>query len=245
MQTHCIHRHVFTSKHYINYTTILLTIIILIITIVIIIIIITAIYWSQSASSRAISVAATHDVILSTLRFIQLPDNPLKSAVFLSSSEMMMVMMMATNGGTTTATSGGVGGGGGGSNNGRRKYELVTDDLLVNLVLPSFETAFLGREVHRSILQQRLDQSTIDHRSAVITSPPSSTTMTTTPTTTTTTTTTGLLGSSPHGGASSSSIAHRSTPELSQSDLLSSLKALSSVRYSDVRNAIILGMTMK
>jgi len=204
-----------------------------------IIIIITAIYWSQSASSRAISVAATHDVILSTLRFIQLPDNPLKSAVFLSSSEMMM-MMMATNGGTTTATTGGVGGGGS-SNNGRRKYELVTDDLLVNLVLPSFETAFLGREVHRSILQQRLDQSSIDHRSAVITSPPSSTTMTTT----TTTTTTGLLGSSPHGGSSSSSIAHRSTPELSQSDLLSSLKALSSVRYSDVRNAIILGMKMK
>jgi len=156
------------------------------------------------------------------------------------------MMMMATNGGTTTATTGGVGGGGGGSNNGRRKYELVTDDLLVNLVLPSFETAFLGREVHRSILQQRLDQSTIDHRSAVITSPPSSTTMTTTPTTTTTTTTTtGLLGSSPHEGASSSSIAHRSTPELSQSDLLSSLKALSSVRYSDVRNAIILGMKMK
>jgi len=149
------------------------------------------------------------------------------------------MMMMATNGGTTTATTGGVGGGGS-SNNGRRKYELVTDDLLVNLVLPSFETAFLGREVHRSILQQRLDQSSIDHRSAVITSPPSSTTMTTT----TTTTTTGLLGSSPHGGSSSSSIAHRSTPELSQSDLLSSLKALSSVRYSDVRNAIILGMKM-
>ena len=151
------------------------------------------------------------------------------------------MMMMATNGGTSIATTGG--GGSGGSNNGRKKYELVTDDLLVNLVLPSFETAFLGREVHRSILQQRLDQSTIDHRSAVITSPPSSTTMTTT--TTTTTTTTGLLGSSPHGGASSSSIAHRSTPELSQSDLLSSLKALSSVRYSDVRNAIILGMKMK
>jgi hypothetical protein len=238
MQTHCVHRHVFTFKHYINYTTLLLTIIIIIITIVIIIII-TAIYWSQSASSRAISVAATHDVILSTLRFIQLPDNPLKSAVFLSSSEMMMMMMATNGGGTTTATTGGVGGGG--SKNGRRKYELVTDDLLVNLVLPSFETAFLGREVHRSILQQRLDQSTIDHRSAVITSPPSSTTMTTT----TTTTTTGLLGSSPHEGASSSSIAHRSTPELSQSDLLSSLKALSSVRYSDVRNAIILGMKMK
>ena len=162
----------------------------------------------QSASSRSISVAATHDVVLCTLRYMQMRmpdrDDPLRVAAFLSDGGM--------KGTSTEGVGGNSNGNGSNSSSGRRKYELITDDLLVNLVLPSFETAFLGREVHRCILQGRMD-----HHSS---------------TTTTINTTTG--GSS-----------HRSSllsPELSQGDLLSSLKALSSVRYSDVRHGVIAGL---
>lgn len=92
----------------------------------------------QSASSRAISVAATHDVILSSMRFIQQQQNRHLSGASTSPAVGLTFMRDALP----------PGGAAGGSADSVTSL-VMSDELLFNYVLPSFETVFIGREIHR------------------------------------------------------------------------------------------------
>lgn len=43
----------------------------------------------------------------------------------------------------------------------RRESMSLTDDVIFTLLLPSFETAFLGRKIHRLVLRTRTDKATL------------------------------------------------------------------------------------
>lgn len=91
---------------------------------------------NQSANSRAISVAATHDVILSSMRYIQQQQARQASGASLSPASVIAFMREPL-----PAHSSGDGAG---------PVSLVmSDELLFNYVLPPFETVFVGRDIHR------------------------------------------------------------------------------------------------
>lgn len=87
----------------------------------------------QSAYSRAISVAATHDVILSSMRFIQQQQQAGGSARPSAGLVYLKDAVPTSAGGT----------------GGAPVSLVMSDELLFNFVLPSFETVFVGRDIHR------------------------------------------------------------------------------------------------
>lgn len=67
--------------------------------------------------------AATHDVILTSLRYLQSPVSPVASLVFMKEEP---------------ATEAWAGAGG-----------VLSDEVVYGQVLPKFETVFVGRDMHR------------------------------------------------------------------------------------------------
>ncbi len=78
--------------------------------------------------ARSVSVSATHDVILTSLRYLQSPVSPIANLTFLRED-------------STTATP--------------RHRQLsgadcaLSDNVVFNQILPNFETTFVGRDFHR------------------------------------------------------------------------------------------------
>ncbi len=73
--------------------------------------------------------AATHDVILSSMRYMQLSIQPAAGLTFLKED-----VLRASAAGQQDL----------------QIHSLVmSDEVLFNFVLPSFETVFVGRDVHR------------------------------------------------------------------------------------------------
>lgn len=83
----------------------------------------------QTPTTRAISVAATHDVILTSLNHIQEPQKVLDLPTFLDNDEdadLPVDKMFCFDDG-----------------------RLLTDETMFNRLLPTFETVFAGRKLHR------------------------------------------------------------------------------------------------
>jgi hypothetical protein len=139
-----------------------------------------------------VSVAATHDVILTSLRYLQNPVSPITNLTFLREDSAA---------GTATAR--------------HRQLSgadcVLSDDIVFNQILPNFETTFVGRDFHRCSF------STFKQIYVLI-----------------------LLFRLLSFARNQVLLRN---PKLSQSDLLSSLRALATVRFSDVRNAILSGLT--
>jgi hypothetical protein len=84
-------------------------------------------------------VAATHDVILSSMRFIQ--QQQLRHSSGASTSPAVALTFMRES---LPAAGTGVGAEGTGV-----ASLVMSDELLFNYVLPAFETVFVGRDIHR------------------------------------------------------------------------------------------------
>jgi hypothetical protein len=80
-------------------------------------------------------VAATHDVILSSMRFIQQQQQQLRGTGANAGPAAGLVYLKET----VPASVGG----------GAQASLVMSDELLFNFVLPSFETVFIGRDIHR------------------------------------------------------------------------------------------------
>lgn len=88
--------------------------------------------------------AATHDVILSSMRYQQLCVNPITGLRFLQ-DEALVPHTRALSAASTDAAEDKSSSGGASANNSL----VMTDELLFNFVLPSFDTVFVGRDIHR------------------------------------------------------------------------------------------------
>jgi len=90
----------------------------------------------QSANSRAISVAATHDVILSSMRYMQQGTKPAAGIIFLQEdfAQVSQVLSVGPDGVSSSPSS---------------SLLFMSDEVLFNFILPTSETAFVGRDIHR------------------------------------------------------------------------------------------------
>ena len=77
--------------------------------------------------------AATHDVILSSMRYMQQGTKPSAGLIFVKED-----LTQATAASLSSAESGVA-----------ARSLVMSDELLLNFVLPSFETVFIGRDIHR------------------------------------------------------------------------------------------------
>lgn len=89
----------------------------------------------QSANSRAISVAATHDVILSSMRYMQQGTKPAAGITFLKEdfTQASLAPFVGPDGAPSSLSS----------------LLFMSDEVLFNFILPTSETAFVGRDIHR------------------------------------------------------------------------------------------------
>lgn len=87
----------------------------------------------QSANSRAISVAATHDVILSSMRYMQQGIKPAAGMTFLKEdfAQVTLAPFVGPDGASSPS------------------LLFMSDEVLFNFILPTSETAFVGRDIHR------------------------------------------------------------------------------------------------
>lgn len=88
--------------------------------------------------------AATHDVILSSMRYQQLCVNPITGLRFLQDETPSHAL-----GAATSFTAAAAGWEGSSSNSNSNNSLVMSDELLFNFVLPSFDTVFVGRDIHR------------------------------------------------------------------------------------------------
>ena len=105
---------------------------------------------TQSANSRAISVAATHDVILSSMRYQQLCVNPITGLRFLQ-DDAPAPASLALGAASTEASDDSKPSSASHNNSSISNSNslIMSDELLFNFVLPSFDTVFVGRDIHR------------------------------------------------------------------------------------------------
>jgi hypothetical protein len=82
-------------------------------------------------------VAATHDVILSSMRFIQQQQQLRGTGASASPAAGLVYLKEAVP--ASPASAGGW----------AQASLVMSDELLFNFVLPSFETVFIGRDIHR------------------------------------------------------------------------------------------------
>lgn len=80
--------------------------------------------------------AATHDVILSSMRYQQLCVNPITGLSFLQ-DEAPTPHSLALGAAATDPVED------------KQCSLIMSDELLFNFVLPSFDTVFIGRDIHR------------------------------------------------------------------------------------------------
>eukprot|EP01038_Epipyxis_sp_PR26KG_P012463 gene12463-16716_t len=143
-------------------------------------------------NTRAISVAATHDLIVTSLSFLQNPgllSTTISNLPYLDDDKPIV-------GSKPLNFSGQV---------------LLSDEILLNYILPTFDTVFTARNIHRSKISRNgsteiPDSITKDDYFRLL------------------------------------KLDLSSSLKLSQPDLLSALRSLSSVKYSDVRNDIMSGL---
>lgn len=76
--------------------------------------------------------AATHDVILSSMRYMQQGTKPSAGLTFVKEDLSQATAASSLNAESLSSRS-----------------LVMSDELLLNFVLPSFETVFIGRDIHR------------------------------------------------------------------------------------------------
>jgi hypothetical protein len=141
----------------------------------------------KSQSARAVAVASTHDIINAALDFLESSSaQPLHSSMTFLEDEVVERGDVVDSRSRNPAP-------GSGKSQATRLPLSLSDDIIFNLIMPSFDTVFTGRAVHRDLMKLRDFQGSVN-------------------------------------------------PDLSQLDLLSSLKSLTFVRYDDVRAGIITGL---
>eukprot|EP00597_Dinobryon_sp_UTEXLB2267_P010966 CAMPEP_0170099810 /NCGR_PEP_ID=MMETSP0020_2-20130122/1260_1 /TAXON_ID=98059 /ORGANISM="Dinobryon sp., Strain UTEXLB2267" /LENGTH=2023 /DNA_ID=CAMNT_0010322537 /DNA_START=155 /DNA_END=6224 /DNA_ORIENTATION=- len=119
----------------------------------------------KSGSIRAVAVAASLDIIVTSLLQLKTPQSPLLTAplVFLNEFSPTHHSNSVTNTDSNTTTTNQNhnninNGSGKESEEDRYASPLLSDEVLYSYILPPFETVFMGRDMHRTLLVSRFQR---------------------------------------------------------------------------------------